>query len=98
MFLINGAVTGGFLGLGVPKFSMIFILISLCIIDFLFIRSSFINDIVETPEKNRIAVKIRYASIEYEIGIGDLLYYSMLASYSLVNFGSVTAIFQLFYF
>ncbi len=94
LFLIYGSVTGCFLGVGIPVFSMILILISLCVIDALFVESGLIKSITDLPYEERISVKVRYSTIEYEIGLGDILYYSMLTSHSMINFGASTAIYS----
>lgn len=93
--MIYGSVAGSFLGMGVPMFSMVFILISLCVLDVVFIRS-LMKSINVLLEKEKVFVRLKYSNMELMIGFGDLIYYSMFVSYSVVNFGTLTAIVSTF--
>jgi len=94
LFMMYSSVAGSFLGMGIPMFSMVHILFSLCVIDLMSYRAGLLKKIADFSEGERIFVRLRYSDRESLIGLGDLIYYSMLASYSLVNFGILTAIFS----
>lgn len=94
LYLIYCSVTGCFLGMGIPLFSMVFIMSALCVLDYVYVRKGLMKKIHLLDEAGRIFFRFEYSKRELMIGIGDLLLYSMLASYSLVNFGVVTAIFS----
>jgi len=96
LYLMYSSVAGCFLGMGIPVFSMVYILFSLCIVDLVSYRAGVLKKISDFSEGERIFVRLRYSRKELVIGLGDLIYYSMLASYSLVNFGILTAIFCTF--
>jgi len=96
LFMMYSSVAGSFLGMGIPMFSMVHILFSLCIIDLVSYRAGLLKKIADLSEEGRIFVRLRHSDRELMIGLGDLIYYSMLASYSLVNFGILTAIFSTF--
>lgn len=91
LFLTYGSVIGSFIGLGMPAYSMIPIAISLAVLDILLIH--FVKSLPEGKLQTELAcVRISYGSVDYEIGLGDLIYYSMFTSYSLSTFGVATAI------
>lgn len=96
IFMTYSSVSGSFLGMGIPTFSMVYILFFLCIIDLLYYRAGLLKKIVNISKGRAIFVRLRYSDRELFIGLGDLTYYSMLAAHSFVNFGITTAIFSTF--
>jgi len=94
LFMMYSSVGGSLLGMSVPKISMVHILLSLCIIDLVSYRAGLLKTIVSLSEGESVFFRIKYSDKELVIGLGDLVYYSMLASYSLLNFGILTAIFS----
>ena len=96
MFIMYSSVAGIFLGMGIPMFSMVHILFSLCIIDLVSYRAGILQKIGSLSDGEAIFVRLRYSDRELTVGLGDLIYYSMLASYSLANFGILTAVFSTF--
>lgn len=91
MYMMYSSVAGSFLGMGIPMFSMVHILFALCIVDLVSYRTGVLGKIAHLSGET-IFVRLRYQDRELMVGWGDLVYYSMLASYSLVNFGPLTAI------
>jgi len=96
IFMIYCSVVGSFLGMGIPIFSMPLILASLCLIDIVFVQTKVMKDIINQEEGEKIFVLLKYSDRELMIGLGDLIFYSMLVSYSLINFGALTTIFSIF--
>lgn len=95
VFMTYSSVVGSLLGMGIPMFSMLFILIYLCAIDLLSFKLGLLRRIV-TLSEDRIFFRLKYSDRELAIGLGDLIFYSMLASYSLVNFGASIAVLSTF--
>jgi len=96
MYMLYSSVAGGFLAIGIPMFSMVYILLSVCIIDLVLYRAGILRKMAELSKGEAIFFHFRYSDMELMIGLGDLVYYSMFASYSLVNFGPLTATFSVF--
>ena len=96
IFTVYSSVAGSFLGMGIPAFSTLLILISSSLIDVIYFRTGHLKIVGELSEKGRIFVRLGHADKELLIGLGDLIYYSMLASSSLLNFGFPTAAFSCF--
>lgn len=95
VFMTYSSVVGSLLGMGIPMFSMLFILIYLCAIDLLSFKLGLLRRIV-TLSEDRIFFRLKYSDRELIVGLGDLIFYSMLASYSLVNFGASIAFLSTF--
>jgi len=92
LFMMYSSVGGSLLGMSIPRLSMVHILLSLCIIDLVAYRAGLLKTIVSLSEGETVFFRMKYSERELIIGLGDLVYFSMLASYSLVNFGMVTAV------
>ena len=92
IFTLYSSVAGSFLGIGIPAFSTLLILISSSLIDLVYFRTGLLKTMSNLSEKGRIFVRLKHADRELLIGLGDLVYYSMLASSSLLNFGFPTAV------
>lgn len=96
LFMIYSSVAGSFLGIGIPAVSTLLILISSSLIDVVYFRTGLLKTMSNLSEQGRIFVRVRHSDRELLIGLGDLIYYSMLASSSLLNFGLLTAAFSCF--
>jgi len=94
LFMMYSSVAGSFLGMGIPMFSMVYILLSVSLIDLVSYRIGILGKIADLSEGEAIFFRYRYSDKELLIGWGDLVYYSMFASYSLVNFGALITIFS----
>lgn len=78
--LIFGALIGSFLGLVLPTWTSFLLLIGLSIYDIFAVFKGPIKKIIElNEEKNKEFCEVSYALPDYEIGLGDLTFYSMLA-------------------
>ncbi|MCW3977704.1 MAG: hypothetical protein NWE77_07210 [Candidatus Bathyarchaeota archaeon] len=95
VFMMYSSVVGSLLGMGIPMFSMLFILIYLCAIDLLSFKLGLLRRIV-TLSEDRVFFRLKYSDRELVVGLGDLIFYSMLGSYSLVNFGASIAVLSTF--
>jgi hypothetical protein len=94
IFTMYSSVAGSFLGMGIPAFSTLLILMSSSLIDLIYFRTGLLKVMSNLSERGRILVRLKHADKELLIGLGDLIYYSMLASSSLLNFGFLTAAFS----
>jgi len=82
--LVFGALVGSFLGLVLPIWTSLLLLVGLSIYDIFAVFKGPIKKIVELNEKrNNNFLKMSYSMPDYEIGLGDLTFYSMLACLSL---------------
>jgi len=95
MYMIYSAVVGSLLGMGIPLYSMVNILLSICAIDLLAFRTGFLDRIADLSRGEAIFFHLKHSDLELMIGWGDLLYYSSFASYSISNFGIPTATFSI---
>ncbi|MHA1310498.1 MAG: hypothetical protein ACTSQO_06165 [Candidatus Helarchaeota archaeon] len=77
--LIYGGLIGSFLGLILPNWTSFLLLIGLAIYDIIAVFKGPIKKIIELNEKkNSFAFEMSYSMQDYEIGLGDLTFYSML--------------------
>jgi presenilin-like A22 family membrane protease len=77
--MIFGALIGAFLGLVLPTWTSFLLLIGLSIYDVFAVFKGPIKKILELEEKNnQNFLEIRNKIHDYEIGLGDLTFYSML--------------------
>ncbi|TFF85508.1 MAG: hypothetical protein EU551_03885 [Promethearchaeota archaeon] len=77
--MIFGALIGAFLGLVLPTWTSFLLLIGLSIYDVFAVFKGPIKKILELEEKNnQNFLEIRNEIRNYEIGLGDLTFYSML--------------------
>jgi len=76
--IIYGALIGSFLGLVLPTWTSLLLLIGLSIYDIFAVFKGPIKKIIELNE-NRGAkfLEVSYSSHDFEIGLGDLTFYSM---------------------
>lgn len=89
--LIYCSIAGSFLGLGIPLLSMVIILGVLPILDVIFYRLGVLTKIINLAEGTSIFISLKHRNSELIVGVGDLIYYAMLTSYSLVHFGVLTS-------
>jgi presenilin-like A22 family membrane protease len=86
-----GGGLGAFLGIAMPTWSTILLLVGLSIYDIFAVTRGPIKQIIEISEEKSIEMPaMTYSSSEeIEIGLGDLVFYSMFTAHTFVNFGSV---------
>ncbi|WP_287589093.1 presenilin family intramembrane aspartyl protease [Candidatus Borrarchaeum sp.] len=85
-----GGGLGAFLGIAMPTWSTILLLIGLSIYDIFAVTRGPIKQIIEYSEEKEVQMPaMTYSSSEeIEIGLGDLVFYSMLTAHTFLNFGS----------
>ena len=82
--LIFGALIGSFLGLVLPTWTSFLLLIGLSIYDIFAVFKGPIKKIFElNKDRQQNFLEISYSKPDYEIGLGDLTFYSMLVCLSL---------------
>jgi hypothetical protein len=89
--MIYGGLIGAFLGPNIWTWTIVLILVALSLYDIYAVKKGPIREIVLTIEQRRETLPIlTYTSQDWEIGIGDLAFYSMFTSHMFTQFG-VTA-------
>jgi presenilin-like A22 family membrane protease len=84
-----GAMIGTFLGISIPTMTAVILLIGLSAYDILAVYRGPIGKIAEKAElENMKGATLTYGDLT--VGLGDITFYSMLASHAMFNFGSVT--------
>ncbi|MFX1466914.1 MAG: presenilin family intramembrane aspartyl protease [Promethearchaeota archaeon] len=85
-----GGGLGAFLGIAMPTWSTILLLIGLSIYDIFSVSRGPIKQIIEYSDEKEVQMPaMTYSSSEeIEIGLGDLVFYSMLTAHTFLNFGS----------
>ncbi len=85
-----GGGLGAFLGIAMPTWSTILLLIGLSIYDIFAVTRGPIKQIIEYSDEKEVQMPaMTYSSSEeIEIGLGDLVFYSMLTAHTFLNFGS----------
>lgn len=85
-----GGGLGAFLGIAMPTWSTILLLIGLSVYDIFAVTRGPIKQIIEISEEKEVQLPaMTYSSgKEIEIGLGDLVFYSMLTAHTFLNFGS----------
>jgi len=87
--IVISSLTGTFLGISIPIVSSIALMIALIIYDFISVLKGPLKDLVK-----RVSIEeFTGAVFTYEgltIGMGDVVFYSMLASTAMINFGILT--------
>jgi len=91
-----GGGLGAFLGIAMPTWSTILLLIGLSIYDIFAVTRGPIKQIIEISEEKEKEIQLpamTYSSSEeIEIGLGDLVFYSMLTAHTFLNFGSFSLV------
>ncbi|MFX1564656.1 MAG: presenilin family intramembrane aspartyl protease [Promethearchaeota archaeon] len=91
--LIFGAAIGAFLGVVLPVWTSVLLLIGLAIYDYLSVKKGPIRRIVELTEDDPDKLgALAVSTAEWDIGLGDVAFYGMMTVLALVNFGFLPAI------
>jgi len=91
--LIFGSGVGAFLGVVLPIWTSLLLLICISVYDFLSVKKGPIRKIVELTEDDpdKLAA-LAVSSSEWDIGLGDVAFYCMMTVLAIVNFGFTPAI------
>lgn len=94
--LIFGSGVGAFLGVVLPIWTSLLLLIGLSIYDFLSVKKGPIRKIVELTEDDpdKLAA-LAVSSSEWDIGLGDVAFYCMMTVLAIVNFGFIPTLFTI---
>jgi presenilin-like A22 family membrane protease len=91
--LIFGAAIGAFLGVVLPIWTSVLLLIGLAIYDYFSVKKGPIRKIVELTEDDPDKLgALAVSTAEWDIGLGDVAFYSMMTALALVNFGFLPTI------
>jgi len=86
--LIFGSGVGAFLGVILPIWTSLLLLIGLALYDYISVKKGPIRKIVELTEEDPDKLgSLAVSSAEWDIGLGDITFYCMMTVLSLVNFG-----------
>jgi presenilin-like A22 family membrane protease len=92
--LIFGSGVGAFLGVVLPVWTSILLLIALSIYDYFSVKQGPIRKIVElTDESPEKLGALAVSTAEWDIGLGDVAFYCMMTVLAVVNFGYVPTLF-----
>jgi len=92
--LVFGASLGAFLGASIPMSSGVFILVFLALYDILSVYKGPVGRIVAEADPNQIrGLSVVFRSVQ--IGLGDLVFYSMLVSEMILGYGVVPSLFSM---
>ncbi|MHA1916935.1 MAG: presenilin family intramembrane aspartyl protease [Candidatus Ranarchaeia archaeon] len=94
--IIMGALIGSFLGPNIPTWTLLLLLVVLSFYDIYAVKKGPIKEMVETLEDaekdegdDLDFPMLTYVSKEWEIGIGDLAFYSAFTSNIIIHFGTI---------
>ena len=91
--LIFGAAIGAFLGVVLPVWTSVLLLLGLAIYDYFSVKRGPIRQIVELTEDDPDKLgALAVSTAEWDIGLGDVAFYGMMTVLALVNFGFLPAI------
>jgi presenilin-like A22 family membrane protease len=91
--LIFGAAIGAFLGVVLPVWTSVLLLIGLAIYDYFSVKKGPIRQIVELTEDDPDKLgALAVSTAEWDIGLGDVAFYGMMTVLALVNFGFLPTI------
>lgn len=91
--LIFGAAIGAFLGVVLPVWTSVLLLIGLAIYDYFSVKKGPIRKIVELTEDDPDKLgALAVSTAEWDIGLGDVAFYSMMTALAIVNFGFLPTI------
>jgi presenilin-like A22 family membrane protease len=86
--LIFGAAIGAFLGVVLPLWTSVLLLLGLAIYDYFSVKRGPIRQIVELTEDDPDKLgALAVSTDEWDIGLGDVAFYGMMTVLALVNFG-----------
>jgi presenilin-like A22 family membrane protease len=86
---IIGGLTGTFLGASIPTMTAIILLAALAVYDFVSVYRGPIGKIAEMTDLEEFKGAVLTVG-DLTIGMGDLVFYSMLTSNAMVNFGTLS--------
>lgn len=98
LIILLSSELGFFLGYNMPTWSTILILVALSLYDIYAVKRGPIKKIVttlDTAEEETIPF-LGFSSYEWQIGLGDLVFYSMFVSHVYAFFGFIACIFVFF--
>jgi presenilin-like A22 family membrane protease len=91
--LIFGAAIGAFLGVVLPVWTSVLLLIGLAIYDYFSVKRGPIRQIVKLTEDDPDKLgALAVSTAEWDIGLGDVAFYGMMTVLALVNFGFLPSI------
>jgi len=85
---IVGSLTGTFLGASIPTLTAVVLLAALAIYDLVSVYRGPIGKIAETADLEEFKGAV-FTVGDLTVGMGDLVFYSMLASSAMMNFGTL---------
>jgi presenilin-like A22 family membrane protease len=94
--LLFGSAVGAFLGVVLPVWTSVLLLVGLAIYDYYSVKKGPIRQIVEMTEDDPDKLgALTVSSAEWDIGLGDVAFYGMIVALAIVNpiFGVLGAIF-----
>ncbi len=92
--LIFGSGIGAFLGVVLPVWTSILLLIALSIYDYVSVKRGPIRKIVELTEESPEKLgALAVSTAEWDIGLGDVAFYCMMTVLAVVNFGFLPTLF-----
>ncbi len=90
---VFGAAVGAFLGVVLPVWTSVLLLLGLAIYDYVSVKRGPIRKIVELTEDDPDKIgALAVSSAEWDIGLGDVAFYGMMTVLAVVNFGFVSSI------
>jgi hypothetical protein len=84
--IIVGGMTGTFLGVSIPTLTAIVLLLALAGYDLFAVYKGPIGKMAQTSDLEEFTGAV-FTYGELTVGMGDMVFYSMLASISMINFG-----------
>jgi len=86
--LVFGSAVGAFLGVVLPVWTSLLLLIAIAVYDYISVKRGPIRKIVElTEDEPEKLSTLSVSSAEWDIGLGDVAFYGMMTVLSIVNFG-----------
>lgn len=91
--LVFGSGVGAFLGVVLPVWTSVLLLIAIAVYDYISVKKGPIRKIVELTEDDpeKLAA-LSVSSAEWDIGLGDVAFYGMMTVLAVVNFGFLPTI------
>jgi presenilin-like A22 family membrane protease len=91
--LIFGGAVGAFLGVVLPVWTSVLLLIGLAIYDYFSVKRGPIRKIVELTEDDPDKLTaLAVSTSEWDIGLGDVAFYGMITVLAIVNYGMIAAL------
>jgi presenilin-like A22 family membrane protease len=94
--IITGSLIGAFLGPNIPTWTLLLLLVALAVYDIYAVKQGPIKEMVETMEEaegeegeTMDIPMLTYATKDWEIGVGDLAFYSAFTDHVLIYFGLI---------